>query len=126
MWPLKIRFNQILAIFQLVVGIFILLTALITGDGLQLIMGCFFIILGILYLTNPALVITAKEVVVKNPFGLTMKRYPYTMGDLKIEGNKILLANKKIFVAASFVIHSPDFKKLKKLLATNLEDHLVE
>lgn len=126
MFPLKIRFNQVLAIFQLVVGVVILLLALMTANGLQLFMGCFFILLGILYTANPALLITETEILVKNPLGMTLKRYPYTIENVEISGNKILVAGKKVFIAAAFVVHATDFNKFKAYLNRNIDDHLVE
>jgi hypothetical protein len=126
MLPLKIRFNQIVAIFQLVVGTIILLLALMIGDVLQLFMGSFFILLGILYVSNPALVITENEILIKNPLGMTMKRYPHHLNNVETSGNKIIVDGKKVFLAANFVIHGPDFKKFKDLLSKNLEEHLVD
>lgn len=99
MQEVKVRYAVGWGVFMLVAGIFILLTAVMLGVGLQIFMGFLFSLMGILYLSSPAVVVTTHEVELKNLFGMTMRRHPFSPEQVTFEGKRIFVGGQKIKLA---------------------------
>lgn len=130
-FPYKIRNNLFFSILQILIGGFILIVALLILDNpVQLFMGIFFIVFGIIRLTSPVVLITEAEIQLKNGFGMTMKRIPYTLDSINVKGNKVFVAGKRIFTAFLLTVHFPDFKVFSDYVEANNEpditNHLIE
>lgn len=92
MTPIDIRNNRALAIALAVVGALLLLVSLLgTVQLISLIAGAVILLLGVMLLINPMMRIEAHEVQVRNPLGMTLRRFPVSSpADLRFEGNKLI------------------------------------
>jgi len=88
---------------------------------LTLILGIVLTVLGILYLTGPAFVITETEVQRKNPLGMTLKRFPITsLADLRIDGRGLVHVPTGTKIAAvRGYADSKDGDRLRAMLAAH-------
>ena len=91
---IKIRYHPGFGWVMTIMGGFVFLTGITIGPGVQIITGALFLLLGRSYLKNTALVITPTEVQIKNPLGMTVKRYPYT--ELRIENGRLYADDRKV------------------------------
>lgn len=131
MLPIKVKANPIFPIVQLIAGVFILITAFIIGNVLQLGMGAFFILIGLLFLTQPVLVVTNTEIQLKNMIGMTLKKALYQNKAITFDGNKLMVDGKRFFVGSAFNCKKADFAKVKTYFmqrpqSPNLGAHLVD
>ena len=114
-FPHKIRHNFVLPIFQLAAGSFMLIVGLLIAAPTQLLLGGFFVLLGILYLSNPTLVITNQVLFIKNPLGMTLKKHTYTLDTIEVQGSKIMISGKQVFIASAIIINKVIVNKLLKI-----------
>lgn len=131
MLPIKVKANPIFPIVQLIAGVFILITAIIIGDLLQLVMGSFFILIGVLFLTQPVLVVTNTEIQLRNMIGMTLKKAFHQKQNITFDENKLMVDGKRFFVGSAFNSKKADFAKVKTYFMQrsqdpNLEKHLVD
>lgn len=72
------------------------------------------LILGLLYLTRDALVVTPADVQVKNPLGMTMKRRAIaSLGDLRFDGKKLIHVPSGDTVLRTGSVNRPDVDALR-------------
>lgn len=96
---MKIRFSPGLPIVLLVLGPFSAATSLLTGQVLSVAVGGLLVLLGVLMLVNPMMIIEADEVRVRNPLGMTVKRFAVASpAELRFDGNVLwhVPENRKI------------------------------
>lgn len=92
---MKVHYKLFFAIMMISCGILIItanLFLLSTGASvsIQLFMGFFFTILGIVYLNRPMFELRENEIVLFNGFGMVVKRYAFdSLSDLSVVDNKI-------------------------------------
>lgn len=119
MQPQNIRFSRTMAILLVVVGAFMALTSLLTEAWVTGGAGLILIVLGVLQLVNPALRIEPDEVQVRNPLGMTLKRFPVTSpADLRLE-DKVLthVPQGKKIASLGFGFQASDVEALRAQLA---------
>ena len=110
MLPLRVGLNRILAAFLLGTSALNLYVFMVTSNTMQLGLAALFGLIGLLYMFGNVLVITASEVQIKNPLGMTLKHYPIgSLAELELRDKKLYLGEKKIaslgFVAAGTDVH---------------------
>lgn len=127
----KVRINPWLGIVFLVLGSTIVLMALFTGIGLNLITAGVLIILGILYLVNPMLKIDEEKIQMLSPAGIKGRAYYYGREAVRVEGKKIWIGDKRLR-ATSWMAHPKDWAAFMDMLRQkahndkDLSAHLVE
>ena len=109
----KVGYNKVFGWIMIACSSFILFVALLIGQATQLLTGGVLMALGIAYLSGSAIVVTPKEVQLKNPLGMTVRSYPYK--ELKLENRRIYADGKKIRVP----LYSLDKKDIAKIKFTN-------
>ena len=80
---------------------------------LEWIIGAFFLVVGVLRFSQPLLLVTENEVILKNTLGMTIKRVEYERYDLRIDKYR-LYAGDHSFALSALIIHKPDFEHLRK------------
>ena len=88
---------------------FILCVALLVGPPIQLLTGGILLLLGFAYLNYNPLEITPTEVELKNPLGMTIKRYPYNQ--LRIKNGRLYADEKKVRMPM-YMLKKEDLDKL--------------
>lgn len=89
MQPMKIRNNRALAITLLVVGVLLLLTSLAAQRLVGILAGAVLALAGVMMI-NPMLNIERGEVQVRNPLGMTLRRFAVSSpADLRMAGNNL-------------------------------------
>lgn len=88
---MTIRYSKPLAITLLVVGLLLLGLSLVTEQWLSVVAGGILALVGGLNLANPTIKVEPHEVQLRNPLGMTLRRYPVTSpADLRFEGNRLM------------------------------------
>ncbi|MCP4439151.1 MAG: hypothetical protein GY810_09435 [Aureispira sp.] len=131
MLPIKVKSNQIFPVIQLIAAIIILVTAFMSEDMIQLLMGSFFIFLAVMLFTQPILVVTQSEIQLKNLLGMTMRKVAYNGKVVTLDNNKLMVDGKKVFTGSAFNCNKPDFEKVKEYFSkmpqeANLDKHLID
>lgn len=114
----KIGYNRIMAIAFVVIGALLLLLSLLTEQWISVFAGAVLTALGVLMTINPMLRVEPHEVQMRNPLGMTLKRYPVTSpADLAIEGKLLRhLPTGKRVAMLGFGAHRPDVEVLRAQL----------
>lgn len=115
MQPQDIHYNRIMAIVFVVMGPLLLLLSLLTQQWISVFAGAVLTVLGVLMTINPMIRIAPHEVQMRNPLGMTLKRYPVTSpADLAIEGKALRhLPTGKRVATLGFGTHRPDVDALR-------------
>lgn len=119
MQPQNIRFSRTMAILLIVVGALMALSALLTEAWVTGGAGLILMVLGGLQLVNPALRIERDEVQVRNPLGMTLKRFPVSSpADLRLD-DKVLthVPQGKKIASLGFGFEKADVEALRAQLA---------
>lgn len=88
---ISIHYSRGLAIAAAVVGVLLLLVGLLTANVLNILVGLLLGAFGVLTMRNPIAVITDTEVQMRNPLGMTVRRFPISgPSDLRVEGSKVV------------------------------------
>lgn len=118
MHPHSIRYNRIMSIALVVLGVLIALVSLLTSAWITVATGVILTILGVLTLVNPMIRIEPHEVQLRNPLGMTLKRFPITSpADLALEGKTLrYVPTGKRIALLSFGVHGPDVDALRRLV----------
>lgn len=121
MTPLKIRFNPGLAVALLVVGIFLAATSLLTSQVIGVVSGALVAVLGVLMFVNPMMKVEATEVQVRNPLGMTLRRFAISSpADLRFDGNGLWHVPQNTKIGSfSFGVN----KKDQQALRAQIEGH---
>ncbi|TSD54374.1 hypothetical protein [Aeromicrobium piscarium] len=94
MTPMTIRYHRGLAIAELVIGALLALTSILTGQGLGTAAGGILVALGVLMLVNPMAKVEPNEIQIRNPLGMTLKRYAVASPtDLRVDGKTLRQAS---------------------------------
>lgn len=120
MHSLDIRYNRVLAVAALVVGVLLAAVSLPDQAWISVIAGVVLIALGVLMLINPIVKVEPGEVQLRNPIGMTLKRYPVTSPqDLVIDGKSLRhLPTQKKIVSLGLGVNKDDVATLKAQLGT--------
>lgn len=116
---MKVRYNKTLAIALFVVGVLIFVVSLLSQQWITVATGVIVAPLGIAMLVNPMLRIEPYEVQLRNPLGMTLKRFAVTSpADLSLKGGTLRYARggKKI-VRLGFGVDKTDLAQLRSQLA---------
>lgn len=115
MHPQNIGYNRVMAIAFIVVGALLLLVSLLSLQWISVVAGAVLTVLGVLMTINPMIRVEPHEVQMRNPVGMTLRRYPITTpADLAIEGK--LLRHRptgKRIAMLGFGAHRPDVDSLR-------------
>lgn len=115
MQPQSIHYNRVMAIAFVVVGALLLLVSLLTQQWISVVAGAVLTALGVLMTINPMVRIEAHEVQMRNPLGMTLKRYPLSSpADLSLEGKLLRhVPTGKRVAYLGFGVHAPDAAALR-------------
>lgn len=115
---MNVGYAKPLAIASLVVGALLLVGALIGPQVIGIFAGVVLVLLGVLQLVNPMLKITPDEVQVRNPLGMTIKRFPVSSpADLTFDGKALRhVPNNKKIATLGFGIDKNDVAALRAQL----------
>jgi hypothetical protein len=115
MHPHSIRYNRIMSIVLVVLGVLIAVISLLTSAWVTVATGVILAILGVLTLINPMIRIEPHEVQLRNPVGMTLKRFPIASpADLALEGKTLRhVPTGKRIATLSFGVHGPDVDALR-------------
>lgn len=104
-----------MAIVFVVLGVLIALVSLLTSAWVTVATGVILVLLGTLTLINPMIRIEPHEVQLRNPLGMTLKRFPISSpGDLLLDGKALRhLPTGKRIASLSFGVHGPDVDALR-------------
>lgn len=115
---MTVRYTKPLAIAALVVGVLLLAASLAGPQWIGVFAGAVLTLLGILQLVNPMLKVGSDEVQVRNPLGMTIKRFPVSSpADLVIDGKALrhVPSGKKV-MSLGFGIDKGDVADLRSQL----------
>ncbi len=115
---ISIHYSRGLAIAAAVVGVLLLLVGLLSGNVLNILVGLLLGAFGVLTIRNPIAVITETEVQMRNPLGMTVRRFPISgPEDLRIEGNKVIHApTGKRAMSLGFGTRPADAEKVRSFV----------
>ena len=117
MLTLRVGLIRILAVFLLGTSALNFYVFIATSQTMQLGLAALFGVLGLLYMFGNVLVITATELQIKNPLGMTLKRYPIgSLAELELRDKKLYLGEKKI-ASLGFVAAGTDVHRLRDAIA---------
>lgn len=115
MHPQNVGYNRVMAIAFVIIGALLLLVSLLTQQWISVAAGAVLTALGVLMTINPMVRVEAHEAQMRNPLGMTLKRYPISSpADLVFEG-KVLrhLPTGKRVAVLGFGAHGPDVAALR-------------
>jgi hypothetical protein len=115
---LVVRYNRVLGIVSVVVGVLMLALGVATSDLLNIVLGAVLGAVGLSYVLGKAVVLTAHELQLKSPLGFTTKRVPVTgPRDLRLDGRTLLhTADGRKIVTLGFGIDQGDVELLRSLV----------
>lgn len=88
--PLTIKYNRILSFALLVIGALLLIVSLVGQQWVSVLGGAVLTLLGVMMFINPIIKVESHEVQLRNPIGMTLKRFPVTSpADLALDGNTL-------------------------------------
>ncbi len=99
-------------------SLFILGVSLYTGPNISTFTGIILLIVGIMYLVNPAFVYDDEELELKNLYGMTMRRYSFDTDQMEVRDGRIYANGKKIRVAGWVLVPS-EYKDLLDHIQSN-------
>lgn len=119
MTPMNIRYSKVLSLSALVVGALLAVISILTAEFLSGGVGVLLLALGILMTVNPMLRIEPHEVQVRNPLGMTLKRFRVTSpADLRIERNALrYVPDGKKISGLGFGVDNSDVARLRAQLS---------
>ncbi len=119
MTPMTIRYHRGLAIAELVIGVLLAVTSLLTQQGLGTAAGGILAALGVLMLVNPMAKIEPNEIQIRNPLGMTLKRYQVSSpAELRIDGKTLRqAADGKKIMSLGFGTDGSDAAALRSQVA---------
>ncbi|NYF97557.1 hypothetical protein [Janibacter cremeus] len=119
MQPMTIASNRFLAIALMVIGALLLIISLLDQQWISVVAGAVLALLGVLTFINPLIKVEPDEVQVRNPLGMTLKRFPVTSpADLALEGKTLRhVPTGKRITSLGFGVHGPDADALRTQLS---------
>lgn len=119
MQPLDLKYNRILSLALMVIGALLLIVSLLSQQWISVLAGAVLVVLGVLTFINPVIRVESHEVQLRNPIGMTLKRYPVTSpADLALEGKTLRhLPTGKRITSLGFGVHGPDADALRAQLS---------
>lgn len=117
---MTIRYSKPLAYGLLGVGLVLLVVSILTQQWLTVFAGAVLALVGGLNLVNPTVKVERDEVQLKNPLGMTLRRFPVSgPADLRFEGNKLVhVPQGKKIVSLGFGFDKGDVAALKAQVAS--------
>lgn len=118
MQPLSIRYNRVMAVAALVVGVLLAAVSLLSQSWISVLAGVVLIALGSLMVVNPIVRVEPGEVQLRNPIGMTLKRFPVTSPqDLTLDGTTLRhVPTQKKIATLGFGANKDDVTSLKAQL----------
>lgn len=112
---ISVRYSKGLAILEIVVGVLLFVTGLLSASFLQIVPGGILGVLGVLMLVNPMFVVQNGEAQMRSPLGFTARRYPVSgPADLRAEGNRLIhVPTGKKIVSLGFGVDKQDVQRLR-------------
>lgn len=116
---MTIASNRFLAIALMVIGALLLIVSLLDQQWISVVAGAVLALLGVLTFINPLIKVEPDEVQVRNPLGMTLKRFPVTSpADLALEGKTLRhVPTGKRITSLGFGVHGPDADALRTQLS---------
>lgn len=91
-----IKYAKPVPIFMIMSSIFILGVSFLVGFSLNTITGLILLPLGVLMLTQPALILTPQQIVWRNMLGKTVKTIPFLPDEVEVVKNAVYVRGKKV------------------------------
>ena len=116
---LNVRYSRPLAITFIVLGALLALVSLGTKGVASGVAGVILLVLGVLQLRAPMVVVADGEVQLRNPLGMTVKRFPVnSLADLRMEGKSLMhLPSGKKITSVGFGFDKNDVAALRAQLS---------
>ena len=111
---LVVRYHTGLGIAALVMGVLML----VLGSAVGVAAGVVFMVLGIAYIAGKVLVLTPTELQLKNPIGVTTKRFPVSgPSDLRMDGKTLYhVPQDKKVISLGFGVDKGDVERLRAVV----------
>ncbi|MCI5058347.1 MAG: hypothetical protein MRY83_19705 [Flavobacteriales bacterium] len=116
----KVRHQKWYGTIMVLAAGFILSVSFIYGASLNTITGILLLILGINYLSRPALEYNENEIISKSALGIS-KTYQLSGSTLSVTGGRVYINNRKLPLA-TFIIHKGDYKRFLDFLKTKIQN----
>lgn len=120
----KLTYQPLWAILFIVLGLLNLFLGFESDRGMNMILGGIFILLGVLYLANPALVYSSEKIEIKNLFGMVMKSYTFEKDEVSINNGRIHVNGKKIAISP-LMVNKKELNELIEFVSTNIDQSKV-
>jgi hypothetical protein len=99
-------------------GLNIVLSMMVGGRITTLVIGGCCTLVGFLFLIGRQLVVEANEILVKNGWGMTMRRYTFErVSDLRVEGKKLFTAEERVKGVGGMMADNADWQRLVEWIA---------
>ncbi len=99
----KVTFHKAFGISLIIGALFILSVSFLIGFSLNTITGAILLVVGILYLNNPAVEYDKDELRIKNLYGGTVKKYSFHADKVEVKDGTLYSNESKIRVAGAFL-----------------------
>lgn len=99
----KVTYSKGFGISLIIGSLFILSVSFIIGFSLNTLTGGLLLVVGIMYLNNPAIEYDKDELQIKNIYGGTVKKYSFRADKIEIKDGSIYSNDSKVRVAGIFL-----------------------
>lgn len=120
----KVTYQPLWAILFIILGILNLFLGFESERTLNMVLGGVFILLGILYFANAAVVYSDTKIELKNLFGMTMKTYSFDKDEMSIQNGRIYANNKKIAIAP-MMVNKKEMSEMLDFVSTKVDQGKV-
>lgn len=120
--PIRIRFPLGLSVAFLALGLLLLVFGLLSDRIPNAVLGALLLLLGGLQATGVAVVVDAREVVVRNALRMTVRRMPIEgWGDLRIDGSRLVRDSdgRPVTSISRAAVRAGDVERLRAAIATS-------
>ncbi|SJM60012.1 hypothetical protein CZ771_11450 [Actinomycetales bacterium JB111] len=119
MLPIKVRFATWFSVTMLVVGVLLSVSGVLTERYISLFPGIVLVLVGVLSMINPAYVVEAHEVQVRNMLGMTLKRLPLRGPlDLRVDEKAVWFVPTGKRVMGNFGLDKAGIKQVSEFVAS--------
>lgn len=112
MQDIPVRYQPVWGALMLCAAVFILAVGLLLAEPIQLVVGTVNLLVGALFLGQPWIVVTSREIQVRNLLGMTLKRHAYDSLAALTVVDGALHKDGALVIGKSFVARSDDWERV--------------
>ena len=112
----KVTYNKAFGIFLIITSSFIIGVSFLIGFSLNTFTGGILMVMGILYLKRPVIEYNENEIMMKNLYGTTMRKYSFSTDKITVKDGSMYTNDKKIR-AGSFMLNRLELEQLHQFIA---------